>query len=84
MFDSDFHYADRFIHAANWIDLAGTGELERDTTKSATTAAISALACDLFLVDSILRLSFERRLTHLLASKKGVYDAVGVVAAQLR
>lgn len=72
MFDADFNYADQYIHAANCIDLAGTSELESETTKSATTAAISALACDFFLVGAILRLSVERRLTHLYASKKGV------------
>lgn len=72
MFDADFHYADQFIHAANCIDLAGTSKQERETTKSAPTAAINALACDFFLVSSILRLSVERRLTYLLASEDGV------------
>ena len=58
--------------ATNCNDFAGTSDLERETTESATTAGISALACDFFLVGAILRLSVERRLTSLHASKKGV------------
>ena len=45
---------------------------------------ISTLTSDLFLVYPVFLLCFQRRPTHCLAGEKGINDAIGVVAAQLR